>query len=117
MIIHSRKFTFTMIHVHSLFSGTPLTSTEEVFTTLLEKPGLKIERITSHGQASPDGFWYDQPSDEWVLLVRGSATIEVVAQPPLTLHPGDHVMLPSHTRHRVVQTSPDALWLTVHVGG
>jgi cupin 2 domain-containing protein len=106
-----------MIHVHSLFSGIPLTSMEEVFTTLFEKPGLKIERITSHGQASPDGFWYDQPSDEWVLLVRGSATIEWVDQPALTLHPGDHLTIPSHTRHRVVQTSHDALWLAVHVDG
>jgi len=106
-----------MIHVHSLLSGIPLTSMEEVFTTLFEKPGLKIERITSHGQASPEGFWYDQPSDEWVLLVCGSATIEWVDQPALTLHPGDHVTIPSHTRHRVCQTSHDAVWLAVHVDG
>jgi hypothetical protein len=30
------------------------------------------------------------------------------------LRPGDHVILPSHTRHRVLHTSPDALWLAVH---
>ncbi len=106
-----------MIHVQSLFSGTTLSSAEELFTTLFEKPGLKVERIDSQGQASPDGFWYDQPQDEWVVLLRGSARLEIEAQPPLTLHPGDHVTLPSHTRHRVLETSQDALWLAVHADG
>ena len=37
---------------------------------LLERPGLRIERIVSWGQCSPEGFWYDQEEDEWVCLVR-----------------------------------------------
>ena len=114
MIINYLKIAYTMIQVHSLFSGTTLTSMEEVFTTLFEKPGLKIERITSHGQVSPDNFWYDQPSDEWVILMRGTATLEIETQGSLTMYPGDHLTLPSHTRHRVLKTSPDALWLAVH---
>ena len=31
---------------------------------LLAQPGLRIERIVSSGQASPPGFWYDQPETE-----------------------------------------------------
>ncbi len=28
---------------------------------------LRVERIVSIAQSSPEGFWYDQPEDEWVL--------------------------------------------------
>jgi cupin 2 domain-containing protein len=114
MILNYLHMSFTTIQVQSLFSEVSLASNEEFLTTLFEKPGLRIERIISHGQASPEGFWYDQPQDEWVLLIRGSATLEIEARPPLTLQLGDHVTLPSHTRHRVLETSPDALWLAVH---
>jgi cupin 2 domain-containing protein len=106
-----------MLEAQSLFADLASTSTEEVFTTLLEKAGVKVERIDSHGQASPEGFWYDQPQDEWVLLVKGAAVLEIADQPPLTLKAGDHLLIPAHIRHRVASTSADALWLAVHVGG
>src|SRR5215831_3544246 len=35
-------------------------SAEEEFTQLLRAPAVRIERIVSHGHASPPGFWYDQ---------------------------------------------------------
>lgn len=98
----------------SLFTCADSEVSEEIFTTLFEKAGVKIERIASHGQASPEGFWYDQPQDEWVLLVKGSAVLEVADQPPITLKAGDHVAIPAHVRHRVASTSADALWLAVH---
>ncbi|MCX6853873.1 MAG: cupin domain-containing protein [Verrucomicrobia bacterium] len=104
-----------MIQAQSFYEGIAASSGEEIFTTLFEKAGLKIERIASHGQASPEGFWYDQPQDEWVLLVRGQATLEIQDQPSLALQLGDHVGLPAHTRHRVTETSEDALWLAVHL--
>lgn len=98
----------------SLFTCADSEVSEEIFTTLFEKAGVKIERIASHGQASPEGFWYDQPQDEWVLLVKGSAVLEIADQPPITLKAGDHVAIPAHVRHRVASTSADALWLAVH---
>lgn len=104
-----------MLKAHSLFPEIASTAGEEIFTSLFEKAGVKIERIDSFGQASPEGFWYDQPQDEWVLLVKGAAVLEIADQPPLTLKAGDHVLIPAHLRHRVASTSADALWLVVHV--
>lgn len=104
-----------MLKSHSLFTEIASITGEETFTTLFEKAGIKIERIDSHGQASPEGFWYDQPQDEWVLLVKGAAVLEIADQPPLTLKVGDHVLIPAQIRHRVASTSADALWLAVHV--
>ena len=33
---------------------------EEYFETLLQRPGIRVERIVSSGQATPAGEWYDQ---------------------------------------------------------
>ena len=64
-----------MIAVHNLFAGIPPEMPEEVFQEILRTETFRIERIVSRGQASPPGFWYDQETDEWVLLVSGSATL------------------------------------------
>ena len=51
---------------------------EELLTTLAERPGVRIERIVSTGQASPPGFWYDQDWGEWVVLLSGRARLRSV---------------------------------------
>lgn len=104
-----------MLEAQSLFSDPNPHATQETFTTLLEKSGVKIERIASNAQASAAGFWYDQPQDEWVMMVRGKAVLEVQEQSPLTLKTGDYLHIPAHTRHRVAETSADCLWLAVHL--
>ena len=104
-----------MIEAQSIFSELKPSSTEEILTLLFEKAGVKIERIDSYGQASPEGFWYDQPQDEWVLLIRGEAVLQIAGQDEVRLKGGDHVTLPAHVRHRVSEVSEDAMWLAVHV--
>ncbi len=34
-----------------------------------------IERIVSQGHRSPDGFWYDQKENEFVVLIAGAARL------------------------------------------
>lgn len=100
----------------NLFSGLP-SGGVETFDTLLGRPGLRIERIVSTGQASPADFWYDQPDDEWVVLLSGSAGLRFGdAAEARTLKPGDWVHIPAHVRHRVEWTDPSAptVWLAVH---
>jgi cupin 2 domain-containing protein len=106
-------------HSHNLFDTIPLTLQEELFQTLAESGSVRIERIVSHGHATPPGEWYDQGWDEWVLLVSGAAALlfeEGTAR--LDLKPGDHVMIPAGCRHRVEQTAADqnTVWLAVHCG-
>ena len=106
-----------MLTVQSLFQGLASHDScrEEIFTTLLERPGVKLERIASHGQASPEGFWYDQETEEWVLLLRGCAKLEFADGSTHTLAAGDYLHLPAHTRHRVAWTDPTqpSIWLAV----
>lgn len=95
-------------------SGDPADGEE--IKTIFATEGVRIEQIVSHGQPSPDGFWYDQPDAEWVVLLKGSATLSVEGKGDLELGAGDHVLIPARVRHRVERVSGDALWLAVHCG-
>lgn len=89
---------------------------EEIFTTLLATPGVRIERIVSTGQCSPPGFWYDQPEGEWVLLLAGAARLRFADEAETrTLVPGDWLAIVPHRRHRVEWTDPaqTTVWLAV----
>ena len=103
----------------SLVTGLPSPPlAEELTETLCERPGLRIERIVSTGQVSPDGQWYDQDSDEWVLLVKGSARLRLEGEAhDRELSEGDFVFLPAHCRHRVAwtQREPPTVWLAIHM--
>lgn len=104
----------------NLFNPLPDALVQEQFDPLLAHPGLRIERIVSFGQASPPGFWYDQPQGEWVLLLRGSAGLRLEHEArERVLGPGDHVEIPAHCRHRVEWTDSQqaTVWLAVHFGG
>ncbi len=102
----------------NIFENLPRGSAEEELTDLLSRPGLRIERIVSTGQASPPGFCYDQAHDEWVILLRGAAGLAVEGEAERRLTPGDYAFLPAGKRHRVTFTAADepTVWLAVHIG-
>lgn len=105
----------------NLFNDIPVaTLREEFFETLAESDAVRIERIVSEGHTTPPGEWYDQELDEWVLLVSGGATLRFEGDSaPLILGPGDHVLIPAGSRHRVERTEPGqkTVWLAVHYSG
>jgi cupin 2 domain-containing protein len=84
----------------------------EVFHTLLEHKNIKIERIVS-APPIPDRTFV-QGQDEWVLLVRGGATLEVEGA-VTKLNPGDYLFIPSGQRHKVLEAKAGTLWLAVHI--
>jgi len=49
----------------------------ELTNVLLDRPAFRIERIVSTGQTTPEGQWYDQETDEWVLVVKGRARLRI----------------------------------------
>lgn len=104
----------------NIFSNIPDQLTDELFETVLKRDHVHIERIISKGHATPQGQWFDQIWDEWVLLLKGEATLLYEKQMrliPLTV--GDHLLIPARTRHRVEWTHPDieTIWLAVHLLG
>jgi cupin 2 domain-containing protein len=102
--------------IGNLFAGIPGEGVGEWTETLASGPGVRIERIVSRGQASPEGFWYDQDEHEWVVVLSGRAGLRFEGDDDdVVLGPGDHVDIPAHRRHRVQWTSPDesTVWLAV----
>ena len=101
--------------VENLFNNLPRHLPEEVTETLAKSQHVRIERIVSTGQAGPDGFWYDQPEHEWVVVLQGEAVLEFENHSQ-RLSPGDHVLIPPQQKHRVASTSDQepTVWLAVY---
>lgn len=90
---------------------------DEVADILVERAPVRIERIVSTGQATPDGEWYDQDTTEWVLVVTGVARLRIAGEDSdRELGEGDWLLLPAHCRHRVSWTraEPPTVWLAVY---
>jgi cupin 2 domain-containing protein len=101
---------------NNLFADAFGSTDQEQIIPLLESKGVRIERIVSNGQASPDGFWYDQDRDEWVMLARGTARLRFEDGSGVEMVAGDCLTIEAHLKHRVEWVSADAVWLAVHLG-
>src|SRR5436189_12769 len=87
--------------------GVPFASSER-FETLVEHANVVIEHIVS--SAMPVDTEYVQPQAEWVMLLTGSATLEVAGEVS-EVGVGDWVFFPPGTSHRVTRTEPATRWL------
>jgi len=86
---------------------------------LLARPGLRLMRIVSLGQANPPGFWYDQPEGEWIVLLAGTARLRFADEAEARLlGPGDCLDIAPHRRHRVDWTdlAVPTVWLAAFYG-
>jgi cupin 2 domain-containing protein len=103
--------------MNNLFANLPGPIVDELVTALLDAGNVRIERIVSQAHESPDGFWYDQPQHEWVLVVQGAARLRFVDR-TVEMRAGDFVHIPAHEKHRVDWTSETepTVWLAVHYG-
>ena len=85
----------------------------EEIENILRHGNVRIERITGSGAVSPDGFWFDQDENEWVMLLQGDAVIEFTDGTKTQMTAGSYISLPAHEKHRLVYTSSDpaCIWL------
>ncbi|EGA71403.1 phosphoribosylaminoimidazole carboxylase ATPase subunit [Vibrio sinaloensis DSM 21326] len=99
----------------NLFAQIPDSLQQEVFNDLVCARHVRIERILSHGQSSPETGWYDQDEHEWVLVLSGFGVLEFEDGREVRLEAGDYLNIPAHCKHKVQQTSPDevTVWLAV----
>lgn len=105
------------MEINNIFTDTRDDLKQEIFEILYQSNSLKLERIISSGQSTPEGQWYDQETDEWVLLLSGSATLLFDGELKEThMYPGDYILIPAHKKHRVTSTNPrhKTIWLTLH---
>jgi cupin 2 domain-containing protein len=104
----------------NIFDCIPPKLAEELFITIYSAKNIRIERIVSQGQSSPEGFWFDQDQHEWLIVLEGNAIIHFKDDPrPVELRRGSYLNIPAHKKHRVAQTSPTekTIWLAIHYKG
>ena len=102
--------------VFNLLASLPSARDAEVSQVLLTGKGVRFERIVSLGQASPEGFWYDQEEAELIIVLSGCARLTIAGESEdRVLGPGDAVLLPIRCRHRVAWTDPNhpTVWLAL----
>lgn len=103
--------------IRNLFEHLDDAEVGEVFLPLVHGRTARLERIVSAGQTTPPGEWLQQPEDEWVAVLQGRASLRLQGDDhDCHLRPGDHVLIPGGTPHRVTQTShsPPTVWLALH---
>lgn len=100
----------------NIFADLPDNLHKEVFEQLVDSDNISIERIVSKGHASPKTGWFDQETNEWVIVLKGEAKLVFEDQPEVHLKAGDYINIAAHTRHRVAWTPSDreTIWLAVH---
>ena len=100
----------------NLFENIPAELPGELFQTLAQSDALRIERIVSRGHTTPAGQWYDQPQNEFVILLHGAARLAFEDGREIAMGTGDWLVIPAHSKHRVTWTDPeqDSVWLAVH---
>ncbi len=100
------------MRISNLFIDAEPPQAGERFDTLLSHKNLVVERIVSSASVTPQE--YVQTQDEWVLLFRGEAILQVAGE-AIALKAGDHLFLPAGVAHTVTHTSEGAMWLAVHL--
>ena len=100
----------------NIFESIPEEISDEIFDLIIENDTVKIERIISQGHSSPESEWYDQESNEWVIVLRGEATILIENEGEKNLVPGSYLNIPAHQRHKVIWTkeNTETVWLAIH---
>lgn len=86
----------------------------EIISLIYENDKIRVEKISSYGSPSPEGFYYNQSEDEFVILNQGSA--ELIIDGVMTvLNQGDSIYIKAHSLHRVESVSNDAQWICIYI--
>ncbi|MDY3201711.1 MAG: cupin domain-containing protein [Arcobacter sp.] len=99
---------------YNIFDEIPIDKSEEKFFGIFKNEKIKIEKIVSNGQNSPENFWYEQEQSEYILLLEGFAILEF-GDFEVELKKGDCLNIKAMQKHRVKftsQTEP-TIWFTV----
>jgi cupin 2 domain-containing protein len=103
------------MNTKNIFKNIPYME-DECLEDILVNKTFRIERIVSKGHTTAEGYWYDQETNEWVMLLSGSAIILFENNSQIKMEPGDYINIPAHTKHRVTftDTQIETVWLAIH---
>ncbi len=99
---------------YNIFEEIIIDKNEEKFFEIFKNETIKIEKIVSNGQTSPQNFWYEQEENEFVLVLEGFAILQFEDK-EIELKKGDCLNIKAKQKHRVKFTSLDepTIWFAV----
>ena len=99
---------------YNIFDKIIVDKEEENFFEIFKNETIKIEKIVSNGQISPENLWYEQEKSEFILLLEGFAILEFENR-EVELKKGDCINIKAKQKHRVKFTSLDepTIWFAV----
>ena len=99
---------------YNIFEQIIVDKNEEKFFEIFKNETIKIEKIVSNGQKSPENFWYEQEKSEFILLLEGFAILEFENR-VVELKKGDCLNIEAYQKHKVKFTSLDepTIWFAV----
>ena len=99
---------------YNIFTQIIVDKKEERFFEIFKNEIIKVEKIVSNGQTSPENFWYEQEKSEFILLLEGFAILEFENR-EVELKKGDCLNIQAMQKHRVKFTSQDepTIWFAV----
>ena len=99
---------------YNIFEQIIVDKNEEKIFEIFRNETIKIEKIVSNGQKSPENFWYEQEKSEFVLVLEGFAILEFEDR-VVELKKGDCLNIEAMEKHRVKYTSLDepTIWFAV----
>ena len=102
----------------NIFENIKVNRDKEQFNDIINTKDMRIERIVSNGQTSEQDFWYDQNENEFVVVLKGRAILQMKQNNEIkeyVLNEGDYLNINANIKHRVKYTSLDepTVWLAV----
>lgn len=102
----------------NIFENIKINKDKEQFNDIINTKDVRIERIVSNGQTSEQDFWYDQNENEFVVVLKGRAILQIKQNNEIkeyVLNQGDYLNINANIKHRVKYTSLDepTVWLAV----
>jgi cupin 2 domain-containing protein len=99
---------------YNIFEQIIVDKKEEIFFEIFKNKTIKVEKIVSNGQKSPENFWYEQDKSEFILLLEGFAILEFENR-VVELKKGDCLNIEAMEKHRVKFTSLEesTIWFAV----
>ncbi len=100
----------------SVFGNSGTLSEGELVEILASSRDVTVQKIRSPRSNIPSKL-YDQEENEFVIIVRGCAELEVwssdYGNKRVVMRKGDYFNIPAHLKHRVAKTRRDTTWLAV----
>ncbi len=103
----------TPLNCSNIYHDSAVPSEGERFKRLLKKNNVEILRIISSPKIDQEVMC--QKSDEWFIMIEGSATI-MIGDMRRELIKGDYCFIEAKQVHQVLRVEEGSVWLAVHIG-